>query len=155
MNGLFPWIRDEVEFSKLVGLPQMMHLAQKAEVRELIRREANLYGYSRGKYLYNPANYNKSNNGANSNEGKARATTPMQTIILRSTAGGEVKKEGSSKRLSDAEFKAKREKGLCFKCDEKYYSGHKCKELEQRELRMFVVRADNVREEIIEEEYYE
>ncbi|KAA0054180.1 transposon Tf2-1 polyprotein isoform X1 [Cucumis melo var. makuwa] len=89
---------------------------------------------NRGKYLYNPANYNKPNSGANANEGKAEVSTPM---------------------LADAEFKAKREKGLCFKCDEKYYSGHKSKEPELREIRMFVVNADNVEEEIIEEEYYE
>lgn len=85
-NGLFPWIRAEVEYSKPVGLPQMMCLAQKAEVRELIRREANLYGYSRGKHLYNPTNYNKLNSGANANEGKAGVSTPMWIITLRSTA---------------------------------------------------------------------
>ncbi|KAA0033983.1 ty3-gypsy retrotransposon protein [Cucumis melo var. makuwa] len=149
-NGLFPWIRAEQ-----VGLPQMMRLAQKAEIEEIIRKEANLSGYLGGKYLYNPANYNKPNNGSNSNEGKAGGTIPMRTITLRSSANGELKKEGPSKRLSDTEFKAKREKGLCFKCDEKYYSGHKCKEIEHGELRMFMVRADNVEEEIIEEDYYE
>ena len=56
MNGLFPWIRAKVEYSEPVRLPQMMCLAQKAEVRELIKREANLYDYSGGKNLYNPAN---------------------------------------------------------------------------------------------------
>lgn len=30
------------------------------------------------------------------------------------------------KRLSEAEFQAKKEKGLCFKCDEKYSIGHRC-----------------------------
>ncbi|KAA0066146.1 ty3-gypsy retrotransposon protein [Cucumis melo var. makuwa] len=68
---------------------------------------------------------------------------------------GENKKEGPSKILSDIEFQSKREKGLCFKCDNKYHSGHKCKEREQRELRMFVVRPENTEEEIIEEDGYE
>ena len=34
------------------------------------------------------------------------------------------------KRLSEAELKAKREKGLCFRCDEKYSIGHQCKNKE-------------------------
>lgn len=67
----------------------------------------------------------------------------------------ENKKEGPSKILSDTEFQAKREKGLCFKCDKKYHSRHKCKEREQRELRMFVVRPENTEEKIIEEDGYE
>ncbi|KAA0036991.1 ty3-gypsy retrotransposon protein [Cucumis melo var. makuwa] len=142
----------QVAYSELVGLPQMMRLALKAEIREVVRREANLYGYSGGQYLYNPANYNKPNTTAMPNEGKNNITAPMRTITLRSTANGEAKREGPSKRLSDAEFKAKREKGLCFKCDEKYYFGHKCKGPELRELRMFVVHDNNVEEEIVEEE---
>ena len=134
MNGLFLWIRAKVEFSEPVGFPQMMHLAQKAEVREIIRKEANMSGYLGGKYLYNPENYNKFNYGSTSNEGKASTTTPMRMINLRSIANGLVKKEGPSSRLFDAKFKAKREKRLCFKCDEKYHSGHKCKEVELREI---------------------
>ncbi|KAA0041145.1 anthranilate synthase alpha subunit 2 [Cucumis melo var. makuwa] len=108
-----------------------------------------------GKYLYNLANYNKPNAASTSNDGKSNNTTPVRTITLRSTANGEAKKEGPSKYLSDVEFNAKREKGLCFKCDEKYYSVHKCKDMELRELRMFVVHDDNVEEEIIEEDCYD
>ncbi|TYK18018.1 Retrotransposable element Tf2 [Cucumis melo var. makuwa] len=120
----------------------MMRLALKAEIREIIGREA----ISGGKYLYKP------NAAVIGNDGKNTQPTPMRTITLQSTANGEAKKEGPNKRLSDAEFKAKREKGLYFKCDEKYYFGHKCKEPEVRELRMFVVHENNVEEEIIEEE---
>ncbi|TYK17139.1 putative retroelement pol polyprotein [Cucumis melo var. makuwa] len=115
------WFRSQeqqVAYSEPVGLPQMMRLALKAEIKEIVRREANLYGYSGGQYLYNPANYNKSNTATTSNEGKNNNSAPMRTITLRSTGNGEAKREGPSKRLSDAEFKAKREKGLCFKCDE-------------------------------------
>lgn len=111
MNGLFPLIRAEVEFSEPVGLPQMMQLAQKAEIREIIRKEANLSKYSGGKYPYISANYNKPNTFPVSYEGKADATIPMRTITLKGTASGENKKEGPSKRLFDAEFKATREKG--------------------------------------------
>ena len=114
-----------------------------------------MFEYSGGKYHFYSANFTKPSTFPNSNESKARATIPIRTITLRGTTNGENKKEGPSKWLSDAEFKAKREKRLCFKCDEKYHLGHKCKKREQRELIMFVVRADNVEEEIMEEDYYE
>lgn len=49
-------------------------------------------------------------------------------------------------------FKQKKEKGLCFRCNEKYSHDHRCKAKEQRELRMFVVNGENEELEIIEEE---
>ncbi|KAA0041992.1 Ty3/gypsy retrotransposon protein [Cucumis melo var. makuwa] len=58
---------------------------------------------------------------------------------------------GTSKRLPDAEFQLRREKGLCFKCNEKYSTDHKCKMKEQREFRMFVENNNNEELEIIEE----
>ncbi|KAA0038305.1 ty3-gypsy retrotransposon protein [Cucumis melo var. makuwa] len=63
----------------------------------------------------------------------------------------ERRKEGTSKRLPDAEFQLRRERGLCFKCNEKYSADHKCKMKEQRELRMFVVNNNNEELEIVEE----
>lgn len=58
---------------------------------------------------------------------------------------------GPSRRINEAEFQAKRAKGLCFRCDEKYSFGHKCKNRETRELRVLLV--DEFEEiEIIQEE---
>ena len=45
--------------------------------------------------------------------------------------------------LPDAEFQARKKKGLCFRCNEKYSADHKCKIKELRELRMFVVVGEN------------
>ena len=53
------------------------------------------------------------------------------------------------KRLSEAEWKAKREKGLCFRCDEKYTVGHRCK---NRELQVMMIYDDEVVEAELEEE---
>ncbi|KAA0054143.1 ty3-gypsy retrotransposon protein [Cucumis melo var. makuwa] len=84
-------------------------------------------------------------------ENKGNTTFPMRTITLRSSNTGEACKEGPMKRLLDAEFQARKEKGLCFKCNEKYSADHKCKRKEQWELRMFVVVNENEEYEIIEE----
>ena len=75
----------------------------------------------------------------------------MRTITLRGVAGGEAKKEGPSKRLSDMEFRARKEKALYFRCNEKYSHDHKCKMREQRELRMYVVTEGKEEFEIVED----
>lgn len=41
--------------------------------------------------------------------------------------------------MTDVEFQNKREKGLCFHCDEKYTPKHRCKKKEMRELRVLLV----------------
>ena len=155
MGVLLPWIKVEMEFCNPVGLAEMMRYAQMVEHREILRREANLPRYSGVKVPNDTYLTAKTNSVLKEQGNKENTVFPIRTITLRGSPTKEIKKEGPSKQLSDAEFQAKREKGLCFKCDEKYYSGHKCKAKEIRELRMFVVRADDVDEEIIEEDEYD
>lgn len=57
----------------------------------------------------------------------------MRTITLQNIAPTGVHREGVFKRLKNAEFKSK-EKGLCFRCDERYTVGHRRKIKDQREL---------------------
>ena len=155
MGGLLPWIKIEVEFCRSVGLAEMMKYALMVENREILRREANLPGYFIAKITNYPHTNAKTNTVNNDQASKGNTVFSMRTVTLRGALAAEIKKEGPSKRLSDVEFQSKREKRLCFKCDEKYYSGHKCKAKELHELRMFVVRADDVEEEIFEEDEYE
>ncbi|KAA0041824.1 retrotransposon protein [Cucumis melo var. makuwa] len=49
------------------------------------------------------------------------------------------KNEPPIKRLSVAEFCARLDKGLCFRCNEKYSHDHKCKVKEKRELMLFLL----------------
>ena len=46
------------------------------------------------------------------------------------------KKDFPFRKLSDSEWQEKREKGLCFRCDEKFTMGHRCK---KKELRVVLV----------------
>ena len=149
------WIKDEVEFCRSVGLSQMMKYAQMVENKEILRREANLSGYAGAKFPNYPSVNIKPNVVNNYQKNKGNIVFPMRTITLQGSTANDHKKEGPSKRLLDAEFQVKIEKGLCFKCDEKYYSGHKCKTKEIREQRKFVVRANNMEEEIIEKDEHE
>ncbi|TYK14463.1 Ty3/gypsy retrotransposon protein [Cucumis melo var. makuwa] len=152
MGGLFPWIKAKVEFCRPTGLAEMMLLAQLTENREKIRNEASLKGHNGGKYPFYPSSISKPNNSVSD---KGNTTFPMRTITLKSNPIGETKKEGTSKRLSEAEFQARKEKGLCFRCNEKYSHDHKCKNKEQRELRMYVMKSEDEKFEIIEEANYE
>lgn len=78
----------------------------------------------------------------------------MRTITLRGVTAGETRRGGPTKRLSDAEFQARKEKGLCF-CCERYHTGHCCKVKEQREFRVLVVRENEEEVEIFEEDDHE
>ncbi|KAA0066183.1 Ty3/gypsy retrotransposon protein [Cucumis melo var. makuwa] len=94
---------------------------------------------------------NRGVTGNNAIDNKGNTSFPMRTIILRSSNTAEVRKDTNSRRLLDAEFQARKEKGLCFRCNEKYSADHKCKIKELRELKMFVVIKEGEEYAIIEE----
>ena len=113
LNGLIPWIKTEVEVGRPTNLAQMMQLEQLVKNREIVRAEANLQGNTGGNSHYVKLLKSKSGGGSNTNENKSNATWPMRTITLKEITRGP-KKEGPSRRLSDAEFQARKEKDLCF-----------------------------------------
>ncbi|XP_010541181.1 PREDICTED: uncharacterized protein LOC104814705 [Tarenaya hassleriana] len=63
--------------------------------------------------------------------------------------GGVQEKKSTFKRMSDAEFEEKRKKGLCFRCDEKFFVGHRCK---QKELQVILAEEITETGEELEEE---
>lgn len=95
----------------------MMQIAQLVENREIIRSESNLNGYAKEKYPHYPSVNSKSNATMQTNESKSNTILSMRTITLRGVAPNKTRKEGPTKRLPDAEFQAKKEKGLCFRCN--------------------------------------
>lgn len=54
--------------------------------------------------------------------------------------------------MSDSEYQNRREKGLCFRCDEKFTFGHRCKTRETRELRVLLVNEEETETDDSEEE---
>ena len=68
------------------------------------------------------------------NDNKLGGAVPMRIITLRGVVKETNRQEGPSRRLSDAEFQARCEKELCFRCEEKFYAGHRCKVKDQKEL---------------------
>ena len=71
---------------------------------------------------------------------------PRSTFLPR---GSVVLSKTGVWRLTDVEIQLRREKGLCYRYDEKFSLGHRCK---RRELNVMVVQGESDLEEEIEEE---
>ncbi|KAA0062488.1 Transposon Tf2-6 polyprotein [Cucumis melo var. makuwa] len=93
MNGLFLWIMAKVAFCRPKGLAKTIEIAQLVENKEMIRGEANLSGFSGGKYP--PQAIMSAKTGANYATGDNKGNTmfPIRTISLRSSNVVEVHKE--------------------------------------------------------------
>ncbi|KAA0034862.1 Transposon Tf2-9 polyprotein [Cucumis melo var. makuwa] len=155
MNGLLPWIRAEVAFCRPKSLAKMMEVAKLVENKEIFRREANLNGYSDRKNSVQAFGENKVVTNNATGEIKGNTSFLIRTITLKSPGPNENRREGTYKRLSNAEFQIRKEKGLCFRCNEKYSADHKCKMKDHLELRMFVVANDKEELEIVDREEVE
>ncbi|XP_062103343.1 uncharacterized protein LOC133814394 [Humulus lupulus] len=122
--GLKNEIRRELLMAKPVDLVDAMAKAQLFEDRhdDLLGRahgESGRSGWS-PKFPKSsaPAAQNEAGSASVGSTSNVTAASKFQTLNNTSLP---------VKRLSPAEIKEKREKGLCFTCDEKYSFGHKCK----------------------------
>lgn len=77
-----------------------------------------------------PASVSVKNWASGLSDTQSSATAPEYTGSSMFKTGGEVR------RLSEKELQDKRAKGLCFKCDDKWVAGHRCKHRELNVLLM-------------------
>ncbi|KAK8600351.1 hypothetical protein V6N12_050207 [Hibiscus sabdariffa] len=71
-----------------------------------------------------------------------------QGEIAASGVRSSTRQGGHYRRLSDAEYHDKLKKGLCFRCDEKYDSNHRCI---SKQLNLLIGAVENVEEDFIDE----
>ncbi|XP_075515833.1 uncharacterized protein LOC142550640 [Primulina tabacum] len=107
--GLRPEIRKETQVYRPRSLIQAMSLAKLYE--DKFSDSASL-----------PVNWG--DNSVTSKQSFAMVT-PSRPPLLPTPPGP--KKSYHMKRLTPAKMLARREKGLCYNCDEKFFQGHKCK----------------------------
>ena len=128
MNGLLPEIRAELHLLQLYGLGHLMEMAQRVEDRNLAMRAAR-----------EPNGPKSTKMLSSTNQGDWKIGKKFQT---RAVVVGEKtmsqRREIPIKRLTESELQACREKGLCFKCEEKFSPGHQCK----KQLRVLLVHKD-------------
>lgn len=108
-----------------------LRLAQLEEEKNVLIKNTKKFGSNRNQGF----NSGSSNNSSSSIEkikygpgSSSQFTTPSNKM----------------KKLSSQEYKGKREKGLCFYCNEKYTSYHKCKN--QKVLQLQIISEDGEEE---------
>lgn len=123
INRLKPDIKIEVRLLSPVGLGQLMEVAQKVEDRNSALKAI-------------PAQkHTKESLAPNRWTEKKPVVFPTRTVTLGEKSIG-LCREYTTRRMSDAEWQQRKEKGLCFRCNEKYTVGPQCK---NRELRVLLV----------------
>ena len=81
---------------------------------------------------------------SSTNRGEWKIGENFQTrVVAVSEKTMNQQREIPIKRLMESELQARKEKGLCFKCDEKFSPGHRCK----KELRVLLVHEDEDEED--------
>ena len=153
-NGLDPRIRKEVFSMRAVGLEDLMEAAQLAEEKA---------EWSKGGPYPSPLSKEmmKTNLGP-SPKTNGSPTTKVVTLAEKvvnqtsnsnksqfHTVGAGGRREPSFRWWTDSELQARKEKGLCYRCDEPFNKRHRCK---NRELRLCVVADDLGDTEMSEEE---
>ena len=127
MNGLLPDIRAELCLLQPYGLGHLMEMAQRVEDRNLAMRTAREHDPNSTKML------------SSANRGDWKIGENFQTrAVAVSEKTMSQRREIPIKRLTESKLQARREKGLCFKCDEKFSPDHRCK----KELRVLLVHED-------------
>ena len=138
LKGLAPAIRYHMDVLKIKGLSALMDAALKMEkqlhanwhvMRSSTPPEQSVPLTSTNRSFRNPGGYNSTNPLSTYDRGKAISTSgslPLNTsrTMSLSSSTNPYKRQ---LRLTDAEFQARKDKGLCFHCDDKFSPGHKCK----------------------------
>lgn len=67
------------------------------------------------------------------NKANSYPSYPTRAVTISSPQTA-ARRDVPYKRYTDAELQARRDKGLCYRCDKKYFVGHRCKAKELRLL---------------------
>ncbi|XP_058725452.1 uncharacterized protein LOC131596726 [Vicia villosa] len=107
ISGLKPAIRREVQAFQPLSLTQAIHLAKLQEEKYMDRTPFPAKSFQ-------PA---------------APTTGSSSSSFKPSITVNPPKPPTPIKRLSPDELQARREKGLCYNCDERFHTGHRCRRL--------------------------
>lgn len=144
LNGLKEEIRVEVRLLNPMSLEQAMELALRVEEKNKVKK-TGVGVYKSGPLSSSSFKYPSQSGSigysfqssptrswvSQSGESQGSVTSPkMPGQSNQSRTGGEMR------RLTDKELQEKRAKGLCFRCDDKWSIGHRCK---KRELSVLVI----------------
>ena len=124
INGLKAEIRAEVRMAQPKGLGRIMDLAKRVEERNEMLRRPKGQNAQYGQQMILGVNANFRVNNPNT---WSKAAIPTDR-------NPSTRSDSSYRRLTEAELLEKREKGLCYRCDEKFGPRHVCKRKELQVL---------------------
>ena len=151
MKGLTPAICSHVDILKIKGLSALMDAALKMEkqlyanwhvMRSSTPLEQSVPLSSTNKGFRKPGGYNSTNSPSTFDRGKASTSSGSTPINTSRTISLTLATNFSKRqlRLTDVEFQARKDKGLCFHCDDQFSLGHKCK----KQLNILLVHDDEM-----------
>lgn len=146
INGLKAEVKAELRVLRPNGLEEIMEMAQRIDEKNMVGQR-QWVGPGRNKvggfsYPSGPASQINSNPPRpnlifpkSHPHASPSPSIPSYSSRFNPAMGSQPPTLGKGsnstfKRLSEAELQAKREKGLCFRCDEKYSVGHRCRNKE-------------------------
>lgn len=139
-NGLKPEIRAELYLFGLGSITELMGQAQRIEERNVMMSKAQndmpqyqktgsvsqwaqtKSGWVKPMDLENPT---RMGNAIKTVESKVEES--KSPLSFSSSASVQGKMSPTLKKLTEEEILKRREQGLCFKCDERFSPGHRCK----------------------------
>lgn len=146
INGLKEEVKVEVRLLNPLSLEQAMEYAVKVEEKNkatgwkkfgVSTVKTGTYTYSSKGYPPSMGTYSMQSSptsvrswASGASESQASVNAPKYSMGSVTKGGGEVR------RLTDKELQDKRAKGLCFRCDDKWQVGHRCK---RRELSVLLM----------------
>ena len=121
-------LKEEIQLAKRMFVPRVLQHAvglPKIEEARILNalKQGKFSGPSQGNTSYAP------NAGSSSNYPRQNSSYNA-SLLLKPGERGARNMEGqkrSSKFMSTTEMDEKRDKGLCYWCDERYTPGHQCK----------------------------
>ncbi|XP_019416449.1 PREDICTED: uncharacterized protein LOC109327750 [Lupinus angustifolius] len=150
LNGLKEELRAEVKLYELQSLSDVIQKVLLIEQKNAILSRRGSFGYASrmgGNQRVNPYSRTITVESKSIGEGRQNSFVGSNTVAQSAPKlvnEGARPRGGEFKHLTSAEVRERREKGLCFRCDEPFTRDHRCK---NRQFRMLILEEEEEDEE--------
>ncbi|XP_062108727.1 uncharacterized protein LOC133819478 [Humulus lupulus] len=145
MRGLKDAIKAALHILQPIGLAHIMDTAQRVEEGHQLLHSGPIFRPSSNKSSPGPPAQSRNAVAPVSSRthqhpsiaaSSSSTTTTHQRTGTSAFGAGQQSKLPAFRRLTEAEYQEKRARGICFKCDKKFFRGHEC---EQRALQVLLL----------------
>lgn len=152
VNGLKEEIKDEVRLMGPLSLEQAMEWAVRVEEKQkvLAGRKTTVSSFKAGFYSsFNKGTSTLTNSApllgfSASKSGGSMAAESQASVSSAKGVTQSVKSGDGVRRLTEKELQDKRDRGVCYRCDDKWGPGHRC---EKKELSVLLIDEEDEEEE--------